>query len=232
MTTQESEQDKSKPHEIIKVDNFAVNEATDAKEYWSLIDVAKHSTYLKSQSWSVELADIFAKYSPRSIFEFGCNAGKNLLATRDRLPDVFLSGVDINSQAINIARSRGLRAVVGDETVLELFPDRSFDICFTVSVLDHIPDPAPVLRELGRVSSMAIYFLEPWLGSEGRVVRNYNLHLDREIETTPYSYSWDIPALVKDMMPGWQLSQRPMPLPTNLGLTPALGTKDETHAGR
>ena len=92
---------------------------------------------------------------------------------------------------------------------------RAFDICFTVSVLDHMPEPAAALRELARMSGKALYLLEPWLGSEGRVVRNYNERLEREIDTTPYSYSWDYPALVARVLPNWQLSQRPMPLPTS-----------------
>lgn len=85
------------------------------------------------------------------------------------------------------------------------------------SVLDHLPESAAALRELARMSGKALYLLEPWLGAEGRVVRNDNERLARDIDTTPYSYSWDYPALVARVLPNWQLSQRPMPLPTNLG---------------
>lgn len=202
---------------IVGVNEFGVNEVSDAKTYWSSLDVSKHGTYLKRQPWSVELAELFAARSPRSVFEFGCNAGKNLLTVRERLPKCFLAGIDINAQAIELARKSMLRASVGDEKLLELFPNRSFDICFTVSVLDHLPEPAPALRQLARMSAKALYLLEPWLGSEGRVVRNYNERLERAIDTTPYSYSWDYPALVARLLPQWQLSQRPMPMPTNLG---------------
>lgn len=204
-------------HQIVGVDGFAGSEVGDAKTYWSSIDVSNHGTYLKRQAWSVELAELFAARAPRSVFEFGCNAGKNLLTVRERLPKCFLAGIDINAQAIEVARKSKLRASVGDEKLLELFPNRAFDICFTVSVLDHMPEPAAALRELARMSAKALYLLEPWLGAEGRVVRNYNERLERDIDTTPYSYSWDYPALAARVLPNWQLTQRPMPLPTNLG---------------
>ena len=133
-------------HQIVGVDGFAGNEVGDAKTYWSSIDVSNHGTYLKRQAWSIELAELFAARAPRSVFEFGCNAGKNLLTVRERLPKCFLAGIDINAQAIEVARKSKLRTSVGDEKLLELFPNRAFDICFTVSVLDHMPEPAPALR--------------------------------------------------------------------------------------
>jgi len=204
-------------HEIVERESCSSTEVQEAKEYWSSLDVVKHDTYLKQQPWSVALAELFAQHAPERIFEFGCNAGKNLIAIRERLPEAYLEGVDINQKAIEIARSFGLRAFAGDQAILETYPDRCFDICFTVSVLDHLPEPSLVIQELARMSSKGLYFLEPWLGTEGRVVRNFNRRLNREIETTPYSYSWDIAAMVKQLLPGWQLTVQPMPLPTNLG---------------
>ena len=96
--------------------------------------------------------------------------------------------------------------------------DGAFDVAFTVSVLDHLPHPEVALKELARISRIAVYLLEPWLGDEGKVVRNYNRALSRDIETTPYSYSWDYQELVKRTLPNWSCVSRPMPLPTNLGL--------------
>lgn len=205
-------------HVISPSMTFLASEADDAKLFWSSLDVASHATYTKRQQWSEDLAMELVRYSPSSVFEFGCNAGKNLLAVRDRIASAQLAGVDINPMAIALAKECGLHVNVGDESYLRVYPDCSFDISFTVSVLDHMPKPELALSELARITRQAVFLLEPWLGSEGKVIRNYNRELSREIETTPYSYSWNYQELVERTLPGWSCRWRPMPLPTNLGL--------------
>ena len=205
-------------HEIRPAATFPESEADDAKAYWSSLDAASHATYTKRQEWSEALAKELARHSPKSVFEFGCNAGKNLLAMRDRMPNTLLAGVDVNRAAVAVAKGFGLNVQVSDESSLKELADGAFDVAFTVSVLDHLPHPEVALKELARISRIAVYLLEPWLGDEGKVVRNYNRALSRDIETTPYSYSWDYQELVKRTLPNWSCVSRPMPLPTNLGL--------------
>lgn len=63
-------------------------------------------------------------------------------------------GVDISSTALEIARHREPRATFRepeDEARLP-FSDASFDVIAGLGVLEHIPDPQPIIRELRRVA--------------------------------------------------------------------------------
>jgi SAM-dependent methyltransferase len=152
------------------------------------------------------------------VLEFGCNAGKNLIALLRKQPTVFASGVDINSAAIEFGRNHSnLRLSCGDETVLDIIPDQAFDVVFTVSVLDHLPEPGAVVANLARISRKAVLLLELYTGQEGRVVRNTERRTGKWIDTTPYSYSWDYPRLFSEGLPDWPFEARDVPIDSNLG---------------
>ena len=97
------------------------------------------------------------------------------------------------------ARSLGLDLVESDENFLAAQSDGAYDVVFTISVLDHIPDPMPVLKELVRVARKAVFLLEPDTGVDGKVVRNMNGRTGDIVDTTPYSYSWNIPAMARSL---------------------------------
>lgn len=200
--------------EILPVGDLPDSEVLDAKTYWSGIPV---DSYIPETSWSKFIAERVAEFSPSRVFEFGCNAGKNISAIVRTLPSVECSGVDVNPAAIDYARSQKLSVALADERVLTIFPTNAFDVCYTVSVLDHLPNPGPVLAELGRMSRLAVLLLEPWLGAEGKVVRNFNVQKQQVVDTTPYSYSWDYQRLVGAVLPGWDCDVLPYPINTNLG---------------
>lgn len=75
-----------------------------------------------------------------SIAEFGCNVGMNLRALRNIFPDMNLTGVDINPDAINhVNEWGGAHGILGSIIDLEL--KEQFDLTFTKGVLIHInPD--------------------------------------------------------------------------------------------
>ena len=114
------------------------------------------------------MAERISRFEPAAVFELGCNAGEYLRSIEDRIPGVFVSGLDVNSRAVSYARDHGRRAAVGDERCLDTYPDRAFDVSFTVSVLDHFPEAGPTLRNLLRMSGKAVLLMEPWLGYEGK----------------------------------------------------------------
>ena len=60
---------------IVTHDLFDCNEPQSAKDYWSSI---AFESYVKEQPWSDFMAKKVQKFSPGRVFEFGCNAGKNL----------------------------------------------------------------------------------------------------------------------------------------------------------
>jgi SAM-dependent methyltransferase len=180
-------------------EEFTASEAKDAKTYWSSLAVPDF--YKKPQThWSDFMAEQVLNLSPRSVLEFGCNVGRNLSALRERAPSLILKGVDINAEAVGYGRQeRGLDLSQADESFLQAQDGKSFDVVFTVSVLDHLPNPRPVLTEMVRVSRLAVLLLEPSLGKEGKVLKPDSCQSESPTSETPYSYSWDYERLARDL---------------------------------
>jgi len=167
--------------------------------------------------WSNFLAEEVLSFQPLSVLEFGCNAGRNLLSLRERALGFRLQGVDINPHAVEFGRrERNLDLLQADETFFQAQPDAGFDVVFTVSVLDHLASPKPVLAEMVRVARLAVLLLEPNLGEDGKIVRNVNARTGEMNDTTPYTYSWDYRKLAAGLPV--EFSEKPYPLTgTNLG---------------
>ena len=96
-----------------------------------------------------------------SFFEFGCNVGYNLARIRDKYPDGEFFGIDINEFAITLGKTNlNLNLLLGDENTLDNIQE--FDVVFTSSVLNHIPDGtiSKVIENLKRISKKHVMFME------------------------------------------------------------------------
>lgn len=99
--------------------------------------------------------------NPQSVIEFGCGTGKNLDLLRGEQKDVRVFGIDISKNATKIARTKyRLDVVCASEDYLRELPDKSFDVGFTCSVLDHIEEIDNIVTELNRICRMAIVIAE------------------------------------------------------------------------
>jgi SAM-dependent methyltransferase len=224
MQTVDKEAD-SREFNILSRQDLPTEEQERAKQYWAGL---AFEGYKAERTWSIEMARHVLQFAPRRVLEFGCNAGKNLRAIRTVAPQVEVYGIDINRAAIEYARSTGLACGIGDETTLRAMPGGTFDVVFTISVLDHLPDPRPAFSELKRLARNALILHEPWLGQEGRVTHNRDRLNGKMRTTTPFSYSWDYEALARELAPDWRMDTKPSPIPSNIGkyynlyvLTPA-----------
>jgi len=204
------------------IDNLPNHESELAKNYWSAIGVSRG--YTQDSDWSHRIADEIISFNPFSVLEFGCNVGRNLktLLQKSNTIEDYL-GLDINQDAIKYGNSLGLdKLKLGDEKSLICIPDGSYDICFTVSVIDHIPQPMNVVLNLIRISNKACLFLEPYLGDNGKVLKNYNVQKKMIVETTPYSYSWNYKQLLEainiyEFLNKLNINVKDFPLNSNLG---------------
>lgn len=176
-----------------------MNEAQAAQAYWAGREVGAFS---RPRDWSAKLADRIVAMDPRRVIEFGCNVGRHLVAIRERDPSIVLRGIDINAKAIRVGLKRGLHLSVGNETYLERFADDSFDVAYTASVIDHVPDPTVALREMARIAPILV-LLEPWLGYEGKV-----RWVQPGVKANPFLYSWDYAA----RLPDHEFESEPLPL--------------------
>jgi len=86
---------------------------------------------------------LLSLFSGRRVLELGCGANP-----QDHLGSEYI-GVDISERALKERRGRGER-VQADCSSLP-FKDESFDAVVTVALLEHVPEPEMVLREIIRV---------------------------------------------------------------------------------
>lgn len=123
---------------------------------------------------------MIAPLDPTTVLDAGCGEGESLERFVDLLPEDPV-GVDLNPDSVAFAQERLPAARIRQADILDLpFGDSRFDLVICLEVLEHIPEPAPALAELARVSHSDILISaphEPWfrLGSfaRGKYVRTW-----------------------------------------------------------
>lgn len=86
------------------------------------------------------------------ILDIGCGEGLLATLTKGKYEEFF--GVDISQVALEIARSRGVRAFRINIDIEKLaFPDNYFDCVVCLDVIEHVFDPAHLLSEAKRVTA-------------------------------------------------------------------------------
>ncbi len=86
----------------------------------------------------------------RRVLDVGCGEGLLLEKARRRFPDRDIEGVDVDPVNVRICREHGLPVREGNGGALP-YPDRSFDACLFIEVIEHLPEPEAALREMFRV---------------------------------------------------------------------------------
>lgn len=84
------------------------------------------------------------------VLEFGCATGYMSEALRERL-GCSVTGIEISPEAGELARERCDRLIIGDAEQLdyeELFGKERFDAILFVDVLEHLREPAALLRRI------------------------------------------------------------------------------------
>ncbi len=96
-----------------------------------------------------------AGLAPRTTLEIGCGDGSLLAALAARGLGGTLDGVELSAEAAAQARARGIPAA----RRIEVFDgvhvpagDGAYDLAILSHVVEHVPEPAPLLREAARVA--------------------------------------------------------------------------------
>jgi SAM-dependent methyltransferase len=86
---------------------------------------------------------------PGKILDIGCATGLFLSGMQDRGWECL--GIELNEQAATYARERmGLDIITGNFLEADL-PDHYFDVISLWDVLEHLPDPLPVLEKISKI---------------------------------------------------------------------------------
>ena len=96
-----------------------------------------------------------ARLQPRTVVEIGCGDGALLLALSERGLATSYDGFELSGRATQIARGRGIPSVGRIEAYDgERVPvdDGAYDLAILSHVLEHVPEPAPLLAEAARVA--------------------------------------------------------------------------------
>jgi hypothetical protein len=75
--------------EVESPEKLSTGEVVGARAYWSDVEI---EFYKQPKPWSDTIATRILEFNPRSVFEFGCNAGKNLQRIQLLAPDVVVRG--------------------------------------------------------------------------------------------------------------------------------------------
>jgi trans-aconitate methyltransferase len=125
----------------------------------------------------------------------GTNSGRNLQYVHQALPEMTLKGIDVNTRAIDFARSKGLPITfeVADANHWSE-PIDGWDAVLTMSVLDHIPDDAAeILATNISQSARHVIAVELWDGADGtRGIYKYSRNSRELFERHGFeTLSWD-----------------------------------------
>lgn len=86
---------------------------------------------------------------PGRLLDIGCGQGHLLRAARDRGWQV--TGYDVDPATVRkVAAEHDLEILAGDLLTLDL-PDRAFDVITLNHVLEHLKQPAPLIRRIGEL---------------------------------------------------------------------------------
>jgi SAM-dependent methyltransferase len=97
------------------------------------------------------------RYAGKSILDLGCATG-NYCRHFAQLGYTMI-GADVNEEYVRIARERGVDArLIVDKVPLD---DASCDTVLLSEVLEHVPDPAPLLAEARRIARKNVLVTVP-----------------------------------------------------------------------
>ena len=113
------------------------------------------------------------------ILDIGCGSGRALSLLKERGWDTY--GVELNAQAVDIARNKlNLKVELGSINDIE-FQDNFFDVLTMSHTLEHMPNPKETLRKVNKVLKPGgtLITIIPNVNSfEARIFRQYWLGWD------------------------------------------------------
>jgi SAM-dependent methyltransferase len=115
----------------------------DFKEYYLL-----NRTYITNIDKRLgKIIELVGKINPSSLLDIGCGEGYLLNELKIKYPRIQLSGIDVYEQSNKL----NWNYKIADITEGLPFPDASFDCVILGEVIEHVPNPDFLLREIYRI---------------------------------------------------------------------------------
>jgi SAM-dependent methyltransferase len=187
---------------------YTQRKVNDAKIYWQNLTIPARNAHIIYE----KVMQFRDPQSLSSVLELGCASGGNLKYFMDRIPAINTVGIEVNECVLSLAgKYPTFRGIVGDEQNLRQFSSKNFDVAFTLSVLDHLPDESIVewtISELIRISNMTL-LLEPFIeGIHGDVSGKTRGEVKKGLERPDkkfarHSYVWNYDRMLDKMKVPW-----------------------------
>lgn len=136
-----------------RVERVLEPEVMDTAEEAECYDAMDHSA--PNAAFVARLLDLGAR---GRVLDVGCGPGHVALLLATLRPALEIVGVDLSRRMLRIAEEHRAVSPHGARVRFELgdakrlpYPDAAFDTVCSNTILHHIPDPVPFLRECGRV---------------------------------------------------------------------------------
>lgn len=110
------------------------------------------------------IGDKIQDQKPATFLDAGCGEGFVAAMLRSRMPNLELTGFDVDPAAVKVAARRDPQGSFMTASIFDLpFADGSFDVVGCFEVLEHLPGDGPdaALRELSRVARTAVVLSVP-----------------------------------------------------------------------
>lgn len=150
----------------------AIDDASDLYKFWAQEQPAGNDpeAYIRPTGRSQALLELVSDLPKGArILEVGCNVGRNLAYLHDH--GYVVEGVEISQHAVNLLRKTYPQLAdsqihIGPaEHVLPRIADESFDLVFTMAVIEHIhPNSSVVFDRMSRIARQVLA-IEPSWGS-------------------------------------------------------------------
>ena len=170
---------------------WAKREITDARWDWGNKDINKtwidgywNSIYHPHRKLIVNALKTFSP-APNSLFEIGCNAGPNLARIKIDFPNILLSGMDINKNAVERASAMLSKSAIDIGNISKglLLIDKSVDIVLGDAVLLYIgpKEIRKVINEIVRVARRGVILVE-WFDIRSKLGKIKDFHWARNYQ--------------------------------------------------
>jgi SAM-dependent methyltransferase len=156
--------------------NRGISVSGESKEYFIRRRVEWLASRLRQQAWR-----------PRHVLDYGCGTGASAHELLGRLRAASVTGVDVSSESIDVARCHFARNNVQFRTLDEWQPAGEHDLAYCNGVFHHIePDyRGAALARISRALSAGGYFAfwenNPWNPGTRFVMRR--IPFDRDAQT-------------------------------------------------